>query len=59
MQLHQIRTNLFTSHKSHILNSWLDAMHIRIVLTDNGMTDKRNCNTSKDVWGLFCYMHDI
>ena len=49
MQLHQIRTNLFTSHKSHVLNSWLKAMHIRVVLNDHDMTDKRNFNTSKDV----------
>ena len=49
MQLHQIRTNLFTSHKSHMLNSWLNSMHIRVVLNANDMTDKRNFNTSKDV----------
>jgi hypothetical protein len=49
MQLHQIRANLFTSHKSHMLNSWLNSMHIRVVLNDNDMTDKRIFNTSKDV----------
>ena len=49
MQLHQNRTNLFTSHKSHMLSSWLNIMHIRVALNDNGMTDKRNFNTGKDV----------
>ena len=32
-----------------MLNSWLNAVHIRVVLNDTGMTDKRNFNTSKDV----------
>lgn len=45
VQIHQISTNPFTSHKSHMLNS----MCIRVVLNDNGMKDKRNFNTSKDV----------